>query len=139
MVGMLCVFMLKLIFMRNSSLPSIYFCMAGYALRYHSRFLLLDAISTNKLDQNERFQHTDALRRQRLAFVQYALQKQEPSGKDVEQVLPPIVEARGLRAWNRLVQLEDALSVLDYWMSRLDDMDTSCGLLLHFMHHGSCD
>ena len=48
------------------------------------------------------------------------------------------MEARGLRGWNRLVQLEDALSVLDYWMSRLDDRDTSCGLLLHFMPHGSC-
>ena len=138
MVVMLCVFTLKLIFVRNSSLPSICFCMAGYALRYHSRTLFEDAISTNELDQNERFQHTDRLRRQRLEFVKFALQLQQPSENDVDQVLPPIVEARGLRGWNRLVQLEDALSVLDYWMSRLDDKDTSCGLILHFMPQGSC-
>ena len=93
--------------------------MAGYALRYHSRTLFEDAISTNELDQNERFQHTERLRRQRLEFVKFVLQLQQPSENDVDQVLPPIVEARGLRGWNRLVQLEDALSVLDYWMLSL--------------------
>ena len=97
MVVMLCVFTLKLIFVRNSSLPSICFCMAGYAVRYHSRSLFEDAISTNELDQNGRLQHTARLRRQRLEFVKYALQLQQPSEDDVDQVLQPIVESRGLR------------------------------------------
>ena len=28
--------------------------------------------------------------------------------------------------------------MLDYWTSRLDDKDSSCGLVLHFMTQGSC-
>ena len=112
--------------------------MSGYVLRYHSRSRFEDAIRTNELDQHERFQHTERLRRERIEFVAFVLQLQQPSQNDVIQMLPPIVEARGLRAWNRLVQVADALSVLDYWMSRLDDNDSSCCLILHFMPQRSC-
>jgi len=112
--------------------------MSGHVLRYHSLQLFEDAICTNELEKNERFQHTERLRRERLEFVRFVLHLQQPSQKAVEQTLPSIVETRGLRGWTSLVQLEDALAVLGYWMSRLDDNDSSCGLISHFMPQGSC-
>ena len=84
MVVMLCVFTLKPIFGANSSLPTICFCMSGYALRYHSRTLFEDAICTKELDQNGRFQHTERLRRQRIEFLKFVLQLQQPSENDVD-------------------------------------------------------
>ena len=76
MVVMLCVFTLKPIFWANSSLLSICYCMSGYALRYCSRILFEDAICTNELDRNERFQHTERLRRQPLKVVKIVMHLQ---------------------------------------------------------------
>ena len=112
--------------------------MSGYFLRYNNVALFEDAIRVKKLGQDERFQHTTRLSRERLKFVEYVARLQQSPQNGYVQTLPPIVEARGLRQWNQLVQVEKMLSVLGYWISRLDDNESSCGLISHFMPQGSC-